>query len=201
MSAELSRPLWLASGSPRRSALLTQVGVPFTVEPSRAEERREPGETPREFAARAASDKAEEVWLRCEASAAGAFVLGADTVVVRGDDVLGKPRDDEDAARMLRALSGEAHEVMTGVSLWSPAGEYGRICCVTRLRFQELSADTIARYVALGEGRDKAGAYAAQGVAAGFLRELEGSYANVVGLPLAECLELLRDAGVLTAWP
>ncbi|NCQ59680.1 MAG: septum formation inhibitor Maf [Myxococcales bacterium] len=200
MSAALTAPLWLASASLRRRELLTQVGVPFRVEPSRAEEVRRPGEDAASFVTRAASDKAAEVSLRLAAAGEG-FVLGADTVVVRGDDVLGKPRDDAHALEMLRALSGETHRVITGVSLWAGGSERARTHATTHVVFRALDEDELGRYVALGEGRDKAGAYAVQGVAAGFVRGVEGSYSNVVGLPLAETLELMREAGLLQAWP
>jgi len=176
------------------------VGVPFRVEPSRAEEVRRPGEDAASFVTRAASDKAAEVSLRLAAAGEG-FVLGADTVVVRGDDVLGKPRDDAHALEMLRALSGETHRVITGVSLWAGGSERARTHTTTHVVFRALDEDELGRYVALGEGRDKAGAYAVQGVAAGFVRGVEGSYSNVVGLPLAETLELMREAGLLQAWP
>jgi len=176
------------------------VGVPFRVEPSRAEEVRRPGEDAAAFVTRAASDKAAEVSLRLAAAGEG-FVLGADTVVVRGDDVLGKPRDDAHALEMLRALSGETHRVITGVSLWAGGSERARTHATTHVVFRALDEDELGRYVALGEGRDKAGAYAVQGVAAGFVRGVEGSYSNVVGLPLAETLELMREAGLLQAWP
>jgi len=200
LSAALTAPLWLASASLRRRELLTQVGVPFRVEPSRAEEVRRPGEDAASFVTRAASDKAAEVSLRLAAAGEG-FVLGADTVVVRGDDVLGKPRDDAHALEMLRALSGETHRVITGVSLWAGGSERARTHATTHVVFRALDEDELGRYVALGEGRDKAGAYAVQGVAAGFVRGVEGSYSNVVGLPLAETLELMREAGLLQAWP
>lgn len=200
MSAALTAPLWLASASLRRRELLTQVGVPFRVEPSRAGEVRRPGEDAASFVTRAASDKAAEVSLRLAAAGEG-FVLGADTVVVRGDEVLGKPRDDAHALEMLRALSGETHRVITGVSLWAGGSERARTHTTTHVVFRALDEDELGRYVALGEGRDKAGAYAVQGVAAGFVRGVEGSYSNVVGLPLAETLELMREAGLLQAWP
>jgi len=201
LSAELAAPLWLASASPRRRALLAGVGVAFRVEPSRADELRRPGEAPESFVTRAASDKAAEVQRRCAPEAGSAFVLGADTVVVCGESVLGKPRDDAHAREMLGALSGARHRVVTGVSIWSGGEECGHICCTSALRFRALSEQEITRYIALGEGQDKAGAYAVQGVAAGFVAGLEGSYSNVVGLPLAETLELMRRVGLLRAWP
>ena len=118
-------------------------------------------------------------------------VLGADTAVVVGGEILGKPAHDGDAERMLRLLSGRAHDVMTGISLRSAAGEVGGID-ITTVWFARLSPDDIAGYVARGEGRGKAGAYAIQGFASRFIPRIEGSYANVVGLPIALVSEALK---------
>lgn len=120
------------------------------------------------------------------------IVLGADTAVVVDDDILGKPRDDDDAAAMLTRLSGRRHEVMTGVSLRCGAYEVGRVE-ITGVHFVRLSADDIAWYVKSGEGRDKAGAYAIQGLASRFIPRIEGSCSNVVGLPIASVVELLTE--------
>ena len=120
------------------------------------------------------------------------IILGADTAVVVDDDILGKPRDDEDAAAMLRRLSGRRHDVMTGISLRSGAYEVGRVE-ITSVEFARLTEDDIEWYVRSGEGRDKAGAYAIQGLASRFIPRIEGSYSNVVGLPVACVAELLRE--------
>ncbi len=124
-------------------------------------------------------------------SGAERIVLGADTAVVVDGEILGKPRDDEDAARMLRRLSGMRHEVLTGVSLRQGASEVGRVE-TTAVSFRALLEEDIAWYVASGEGRDKAGAYAIQGLASRFIPRIEGSYSNVVGLPVACVAELMR---------
>ena len=120
------------------------------------------------------------------------MILGADTAVVVDDAILGKPTDDVDAARMLRRLSGRWHEVMTGISLRLGAQEIGRVE-TTRVKFASLSQSAIAWYVASGEGRDKAGGYAIQGLASRFVPLIEGSYSNVVGLPVAAVAELMEE--------
>ena len=124
--------------------------------------------------------------------AAHAIILGADTTVVVDGEILGKPRDDEESAAMLRRLSGRRHEVLTGISLRHGAHEVGRVDS-TAVWFSVLTKEDIARYVASGEGRDKAGAYAIQGLASRFIPRIDGSYANVVGLPVAVVAELLRS--------
>jgi septum formation protein len=128
-------------------------------------------------------------------SADGVVVLGADTAVVVEGDILGKPRHDEEAASMIRRLAGRWHEVMTGISLRSGSCEVGRVE-TTRVEFAAMSEAEIAAYTASGEGRDKAGAYAVQGLASRFVRRIDGSYTNVVGLPVAAVAELL-SAGLL----
>ena len=120
--------------------------------------------------------------------------VGADTTVVLGDEILGKPRDDDDAALMLRRLSGRRHRVMTGVSLRRGSREAGTVE-TTMVEFVALSEDDIAWYVASGEGRDKAGGYAIQGLASRFVSRIDGSYSNVVGLPIHTVFELLRELG------
>jgi septum formation protein len=121
-----------------------------------------------------------------------ALILGADTTVVVDGDILGKPRDDEESAATLRRLSGRRHEVLTGISLRQGAYELGRVE-TTAVWFAALTKEEIARYVASGEGRDKAGAYAIQGLASRFVPRIEGSYSNVVGLPVAAVSELVRS--------
>lgn len=187
--------LVLASASPRRRAILETLGLRVVVVPSAADERGREGEAPDAFARRLAGDKAREVAARQEG-----YVLGADTVVVVDGEVLGKPRGDDDAARMLRRLGGRWHEVITGVAIVG-CGAPEIISVTTRVRFRELSEARIERYVATGEGRDKAGAYAVQGIGAGLVREIEGSYSNVVGLPAAETIDLLERVGALAGWP
>jgi len=152
-----------------------------------------PGEPPRDYVLRVAREKARAV--------PGDLVLAADTAVVLGDEVLGKPEGDDDARRMLRALSGTDHEVLTAVVVrrTAPALELDALVA-TRVRFERLGAREIDWYVATGEPLDKAGAYAIQGAGGAFVRSVEGSVSNVVGLPLAETAELLRRAGLPLPW-
>jgi septum formation protein len=182
--------LILASASPRRAELLRAAGFEFEMLPVDADESRLPGESPAAYVRRLAMDKS----ARAQALVAGeaAVVIGADTTVVVDGEILGKPLDDADAARMLRRLSGRRHEVLTGVSLRRAARETGRVD-VTIVEFSRLSEADIAWYVGSGEGRDKAGAYAIQGLASRFIPRIDGSYSNVVGLPVAAVYELLGE--------
>jgi septum formation protein len=189
--------LVLASASPRRREILTTLGVAFVVEPSDASEVALEGEAPFELVQRLASDKARSVSER----RAGAFVLGADTIVVTAGRVLGKPSGVAEAAAMLRSLSGGWHEVMTGVALAKSGALVERIVTTTRVHFLPIEEIRVARYAASGEGLDKAGAYAIQGLASAFCDRIEGSYSNVVGLPAAETLALLERHGALPPWP
>jgi septum formation protein len=188
-------PLILASASPRRRELLRSVGVPFDVIPSDVPEDPLSGEQCDAFARRVARDKAVEVARRRP----GAFVLGADTVVVVDGDLLGKPRDRADAHRMLTLLSGRAHRVLTAVALVDPAGEIDEILVETEVEMRPLSREEIEAYVDSSEPYDKAGAYAAQGGAARFVRDVRGSYSNVIGLPLDEVEALLRRHRMIVA--
>jgi len=151
-------------------------------------------ETPRQYVQRIARDKVMAV-----EPPPGACVLGADTAVVLGDAILGKPGRNADAARRtLRRLSGRTHSVFTAVALRTP-GDTAVVCVRTRVMFRELSAAECERYLASGEPWDKAGAYAIQGLGGAFVQRIDGSYSNVVGLPLCETLALLREAGVVSA--
>jgi septum formation protein len=189
--------LILASQSPRRRELLGALGVPFAVVPSHADESL-PGDLPLGSALEAvALRKAQEV----ASSAAGPdpfWVLGADTAVVVGERVLGKPRDRADAVAMLGALSGRAHRVITAVALVGPAVSRS-LRVETQVTFEPLTAAQIAWYADLDEPYDKAGAYAIQGRGAFLVASIRGSYTNVVGLPMAETVRLLEGAG-LTPW-
>jgi septum formation protein len=179
--------LVLASRSPRRSEILKQAGISFEVRPAAVDETPLTGETPRRHVERLAREKAFAVEAR-----PGEIVLGADTIVVVEGRILGKPADAAEAARMLESLSGRMHEVMTGVCLrqgdWSEAG-----CEVTRVWFAPLTVEEIAAYVSSGEPMDKAGAYAIQGLASKFIPRIEGSYSNVVGLPVEWVYARLRE--------
>jgi septum formation protein len=185
--------LVLASASPRRAELLTAAGFTFEVLAVDLDERARPGEAPADYVRRLAAEKSARAFELLEGSAREnpAVVLGADTAVVVGGEILGKPVHDGDAERMLRLLSGRAHDVMTGISLRSAAGEVGGIEKTT-VWIARLSPDDIAEYVARGEGRGKAGAYAIQGFASRFIPRIEGSYSNVVGLPIALVSEALK---------
>jgi septum formation protein len=187
--------LVLASASPRRAELLRAAGFEFETLVVDVDESARPGERAEDYVRRLAMEKsarAIEILTEEGPAKAGHFVrvLGADTAVVIDGDILGKPRDDEDAASMLRRLSGRPHQVMTGVSLRGPEWETNRVETTT-VEFSPLGEADIAWYVGSGEGRDKAGAYAIQGLASRFIPRVEGSYSNVVGLPMAAVHELL----------
>jgi len=183
----------LASASPRRAELLKQIGVSFRVVPSYIEEGQ-----PRQPWSDWVQDLAREKALAVIAQP-GEIVLAADTIVVLGEKVLGKPRDNEEAAAMLRSLSGSCHQVMTGICLVcggaSPSRVYQGVE-ITQVTFRHLSEAEIANYVASGEPLDKAGAYGIQGLGALLVKEIQGCYFNVVGLPLVKTMELLRNCGV-----
>jgi septum formation protein len=182
--------LILASSSPRRRELLTNAGFEFDVRPSTVPEEWMPGEVPEACVRRLAIAKALQV---ASSAPRGSIVLGADTVVVVDAEIVGKPANADDATRMLRRLSGRSHQVLTGVCV---AEAPGRILAVehssTEVWFRDLDEPEIRDYVASGEPRDKAGAYAIQGIASRFVTRIEGSYSNVVGLPVALVDQLLR---------
>jgi septum formation protein len=187
--------LILASASPRRRDLLSQAGYSFAIQVSSVPESRQPGEDAIRFTTRLAREKAEAVFAQRPSSAAEPWiVLGADTVVVCDGEVMGKPTDNADAARMLLRLSGRTHQVVTGVAaVWgssSPAVELAAE--LTQVTMRTLSPEEVARYVASGEPMDKAGAYAIQGYAARWIPRISGCYFNVVGLPLALVASLLE---------
>src|SRR5208282_2645753 len=185
--------LILASASPRRSELLRNAAIAFTVEPAHVPEQPFPNENPIDYAQRLARDKARAVFARHPDNA----VLGADTVVVVDEHLLEKPASEQDAARMLRLLSGRSHQVITGVCLVAPAFERTE-AEVTQVVFSSLSEDEIAFYVRTKEPMDKAGAYAIQGIASRWVERIEGCYFNVVGLPLPRVYRMLRAARVVT---
>jgi septum formation protein len=181
----------LASVSPRRRELLAQIGVPHVVTGAHIDESVHAGERPHDYVQRMARTKAQAVWDQDRSRP----VLAADTTVVLDGLVFGKPLDRADALRMLSLLSGRTHDVLTAVSLASEAGLAMRMS-VSSVRFRPLREDEIAAYWETGEPKDKAGAYAVQGLAAVFIESLSGSYSGVMGLPLFETSELLRAAGV-----
>jgi len=181
-------PIVLASASPRRQELLKNAGIEFVVKPANIPETRQEGEAPQAFAERMAKEKARAVW----AGMRDEYVFGADTIVVVDDLVLGKPEDEQDAARMLRLLSGRKHQVITGVCLTGSDFEDVR-SETTAVHFSALSDPDIRSYIAAGEPMDKAGAYAIQGMASRWISKIEGDYSNVVGLPVALVLQMLRE--------
>jgi len=181
--------LVLASASQRRQELLRNAGIAFAVQPADIDESPHDGESPVECAQRLAQEKALAVSRRRPQDC----VLGADTIVVVDEKILGKPRDAADAARMLRLLSGRTHEVITGVCLVGPVGELRTASETTRVTMCEISDDNIKEYIATGEPMDKAGAYAIQGVASRWIPRIEGDYSNVVGLPVALVYRMLQD--------
>lgn len=192
--------LVLASGSPRRAELLRNAGLAFTIVTPDVNEQLHAGESPGAYVQRLAEEKslaglsATQPGLQGDAPPADRsriLVLGADTAVVVDGDVLGKPRDDQDAGDMLRRLSGRWHTVITGVCLRSTDQYLSRVA-TTSVQFASLSPADVDTYVASGECRDKAGAYAIQGLASRFIPRIEGSYTNVVGLPVALVYELLK---------
>jgi septum formation protein len=180
--------LHLASTSPRRREILETLGIEFDVILVDTDESPLAGEKPDEMVLRLATAKA-------DAATHGDFVLAADTVVVLGDRVLGKPRDAEDAVEMLLALSGRCHAVMTGVALKTPAGTTA-VLSTTDVQFRQIGRDEAHRYWQSGEPSDKAGAYGIQGLGGMFVKSIEGSYSGVMGLPVFETVELLVSAGL-----
>jgi septum formation protein len=191
MLTPAQHPLILASASPRRQELLRQAGIPIEVHPARIPEEQRVGEAPLDYALRLSREKADAVAQKFPAR----FVLGADTIVVVEDEVLGKPRDPEDAARMLRMLSGRGHAVTTAVTLISALGQRTTRAATTKVFFRELTEKEIQQYIATGEPTDKAGAYAIQGGAGRWAIRMEGEFSNVVGLPLTLVSEMLRASG------
>ena len=184
----------LASASPRRQDLLRNAGIPFTVQPADINETPLAGESPRDCAERLAREKALAVWQ----SRSQDYVLGADTIVVVDGAILGKPRDRDDALRMLRLLSGRTHVVITGVCLVGPVSSNIQIAAeITFVTMCEVTDDEIRDYVATGEPMDKAGAYAIQGIASRWIPRIEGDYSNVVGLPVALVYAMLRERGAI----
>ena len=181
----------LASASPRRAELLRVAGIAFDVLPADVDETPHPGEQPATYVRRLAEEKARVV----AGNARHYPVLAADTTVVAGGHILGKPADDRDAHRMLRLLSGATHEVITGVAL-AHRGEMHAHVESTSVEFTEMTDDEIVWYVSTGEPRDKAGAYAIQGYASRFIARIDGSYSNVVGLPIALVYQMLTSAGI-----
>jgi septum formation protein len=209
LASRLTIPLILASASPRRRELLATAGIGVTVEPVDADESRFGNETPTAYVARVARLKLEHHLARMDrlslldrTETRDAYVLAADTTVAIGNDVLGKPADDADALAMLQRLAGREHHVSTAVAIGRVGhGVVRESVVTTTVRFRDATTESLAAYVATGEGRDKAGGYAIQGIGSGFVLGIEGSYSNVVGLPVAETIAMLLELGALRHWP
>lgn len=188
------RPIVLASGSPRRRELLTQIGLSFTVIPSAKEEILRFSD-PKEIVEDLSRQKAEDIAARC---GAGTVVIGADTVVALDGQILGKPRDPEEAAAMLQKLQGRSHEVFTGVTLLIKGGEgeadeTAAFSEKTEVHIYPMSEEEIRRYVATGDPLDKAGAYGIQGAFAAYVEGITGSFYNVMGLPVGRVYQELKE--------
>ncbi|MBV8891741.1 MAG: septum formation protein Maf [Acidobacteria bacterium] len=189
--------LILASASPRRQQLLRNAKIPFLVEPTHLPELAKPGEEPKSYVERLAAQKARVI----AGHHLDDFVLGADTTVVAGDQILNKPVNRPDAERMLEMLSGSTHQVMTGVCLIAPRARNEVLrkelvrSKMTSVTFERLREEEIQFYTSTGEGMDKAGGYAIQGIASRWISQIEGDYFNVVGLPVALVYGMLTECG------
>ncbi|MBD3644574.1 MAG: Maf family protein [Alcanivorax sp.] len=187
--------LYLASGSPRRAELLRQIAVPFSVLPAPdIDETPLPQELPLEYVCRMAREKAQAGAAAAHGQPAGA-VLGADTAVVLGDEILGKPADKQQALAMLKSLNGGEHQVMSALALLH-RGQLEVRYAITQVQFRDLDEAQLQAYVDTGEGADKAGGYGIQGLGAALVASLTGSYSGVVGLPLEQMVELLDQVGI-----
>ncbi len=186
-----SNKLILASRSPRRSELLRSLGLEFEVSPSHVDEITDPDQSPEQNATNIARDKAH--WVARQNP--GCHVLGADTMVVLGQEIIGQPTDAEDAYRILSKLTGKQHRVITGVVLISPQAEEYETAIVSTVSIKSVSENEIRSYIATGEPLDKAGAYAIQGEGAFLVESWEGSWSNIVGLPLEALTDLFKHAG------
>jgi len=186
--------LYLASGSPRRKELLSQIGLKYRQILPAVDETKEEDETPEGYVKRLAKLKAlagQKMLLQAEQKP----VLGADTIVVLDGRVFGKPKDKDEAFAMLMALSGRTHQVMTAVAVVTGCSEKV-VCSCSKVSFREIGPDEARAYGETGEPMDKAGAYAVQGIGSIFVKKIEGSYSGIVGLPLMETATLLRETGV-----
>ncbi len=191
----MREPLILASASPRRRELLARIGIPFEIYPADVDEKTD---LPAPAAVAELSRRKAEAARQAHP---GRWILAADTLVSLDGCILGKPRDEEDARRMLRLLSGKTHQVCTGVTVVSPSGDFLTATDQSNVTFGMLSESDIHGYVASGEPMDKAGAYAIQGGAAQWIRRMEGSPSGVIGLPLFEVRSLLAQAGYFDETP
>jgi septum formation protein len=194
MMSDADPQIYLASRSPRRRELLTQIGVRFAVVEAEVDETRHPGEHPEDYVLRVALEKARQAHAALPAGDSRP-VLGADTTVVVEERILGKPATAEDCLAMMQSLSGRSHRVLTAVALIAPDGERTDLS-ESRVTFRSLTQDECLRYWLTGEPQDKAGGYGIQGLGALFIAGLTGSYSGVMGLPLFETGRLLGQAGI-----
>lgn len=194
-----SIPIMLASTSPRRISLLELIQITAQVYAPDTDEKMKRGETPSQLVQRLAEEKAEAVVSKAIKNYETSFILAADTVVVepKGNKVLGKPKDEKDARKMLRTLSGKKHTVLTGYCiLLVKRGSHVKKCVrvvQSKVKIRDLTSEMIARYVASGEPMDKAGAYGAQGLGTALIESIQGSYTNVVGFPLTQIFQDMED--------
>ncbi|MCP4196421.1 MAG: septum formation protein Maf [Proteobacteria bacterium] len=195
------QPIILASASPRRRRMFDDLGLPFEVIPADIDEEMKPTESPEAFVRRAAVEKGKAVAARLRAKGPNRWIVSADTIVVLGERVLCKPTGSVDARRMLSLLSGQTHKVITGWAVGRVEGSWTIKHHETRVTFHQLSQQQIANYVATGEGMDKAGAYAIQGIGTFLVDRIEGSYFNVVGLPISHVVRALIQVGALPTYP
>ena len=190
-----SKKIILASASPRRYELLTQLGLTFTVEPAQGEEKIQDHIPPEEIVKRLAYAKADEIrkrHIKEDLSDNSTLIIGADTIVVKDGRILGKPADEADAYAMLMSLSGSTHQVYTGAALISAEWEV-QFCEKTDVTFYPMTKQEITEYIQTGEPMDKAGAYGIQGIGGRFVKEIHGDYNNVVGLPIARLYHVLKE--------
>jgi len=186
----------LASTSPRRQELLASVGINFQVVPSHVDEILRENESPRDFVLRLSQDKAAEVAQRSEVT--GRWFIGSDTIVLLDNQILGKPTSPQDSAQMLRQLSGRSHQVLSGYTIIDRSDNSCTCRCVTtEVTFRTLTEQEIEGYIATGEPADKAGSYAIQGIGGYIVTAINGSYTNVVGLPLAQVVTDLQQLGAI----
>lgn len=187
----------LASGSPRRKEMLKNLKIDIAVIPSNVAEDELPGETPEEHVVRLSIDKAKEVAGRTDVK--GRWFIGSDTIVLQNGTILGKPDSNDQAAEMLRALSGHQHRVLSGYAVFDRLNdEIVADVVSTNVTFRELTESEIAGYIASGEPMDKAGAYAIQGLGGVFVESIDGSYNNVVGMPLCQVVQVLKKMGAVS---
>jgi septum formation protein len=195
------KPIVLASSSPRRRRMFEDLGLPFEVIPAGIDEKMKPSESPEVFVRRAAGEKGRAVAIQLRPQGQNRWIVSADTVVVLGENVLCKPKDPDDAHQMLSMLSGQTHRVITGWAVGQVEGSWTTKHNQTWVTFHQLSLKQIENYVATGEGMDKAGAYAIQGIGTFLVDRIEGSYFNVVGLPISHVVQALIEVGALPTYP